>query len=518
MTTPVDTRQNQLAIIRKIRAGEALNGIGPGDCGEKTVIFSEAVRTYEETGRDPGPALRVICTDPELLRLASEDSEPAELEPEPDVPPLPVGIDSFESSTGWLNQYQIYAMQISPMTPVDFHQSAGLWLASVAIARRLKVSLSFGDIYPNLFILWVASTTLHRKTTAFDIARRIARRVMPHLLTVQDATPEALLSDLAGREPTHFEMLAESDKELWQKSRDFAAQKGLTLDELSSLIATSNKDYGSGLLETLIRLYDCDERYARSTRAAGLTIIKNAYLSLMGASTPIALAPFLNNNKMWSMGFWPRFALLTPEGRPDWKEPADNPVEPLELASRLQQLMDRLPVSVWPEPPGALTVELAGGVYHHWQRYNKAISYDLLTDDLDERLHGTYGRMPTQVIKIATILAALDWRNEPAPVIQNYHLGQAIAICEKWRASAHRVLSVVTKTEFNVLQERIVKQVSRAGQAGATMREIYRLMKDRSPVEIEDGLNQLIKVGMIEDLQQSPGQKGGRPTVRYRLV
>jgi hypothetical protein len=282
-------------------------------------------------------------------------------------------------------------------------------------------------------------------------------------------------------------------------------------------MANTGKDYNAGLTETLLRLFDCDESYTRSTRSQGLTIIKNAYLALLGASTPGALSPHLSNKRLWSMGFWPRFAILTAEKRPEWREP-EEAEEPQALTTGLERLLERLPSATWPDQPQALTVTFAEGVYQSWNQYNKTVSYDLLTDELDERLHGTYGRLPTQVIKVATILAALDWKEEAAPVIRAYHLAQAIAICEKWRASAHRALRMANESKFNVLQERIVKQLSKAGGIGATLRDVYKAMKDRTPDQIEDALRQLIKARMVEDIEQPGGPKGGAPTVRYRLV
>ncbi|MBN1991455.1 MAG: DUF3987 domain-containing protein [Anaerolineae bacterium] len=433
--------------------------------------------------------------------------------------PLPENVPVFDRNhtSHWLGLYVDYGHKVSPMTPFMFHQSAGLWLASVAIARRLKVSMPFGDVYPNLFVVWIAPTTLFRKTTALDVARRISRRVMPHLLTAQDSTPEAMLSDLAGRQPTKFELLSEPDQKQWQKSRNFCAQRGWSLDEISGLLASAGRDYNAGLIEALLRLFDCDENFTRSTKSSGLVIVKNAYLSLLGASTPGAISSHLNNSRLWAMGFWPRFAILTPETRPEWAEPG-HVDEPGELSAGLSRLLNRLPGSTWPEPPPALDVTFASGVFQDWSRYNRAVSFDLLTGDLDSRLHGSYGRLPVQVLKVATILAALDWNDEPAPVIESYHFAHAVAICEKWRASAHRVLEMSNQTDFSTLQERIIRQLGRHEPQGATLRDLYKAMKDRTPDEIEDALCQLEKTAMVQIIEQKPGAKGGRRTTRYKLA
>lgn len=470
-----------------------------------------------KTWQDVKPVLFPAHPASQPAHPATEDE--AESEPLPDIEPLPADIPYFDRphTDHFTGLFVDYALKVSPMTPADFHESAGLWLASVAIARRLKVPMPFGDVYPNLFILWMAHTTLYRKTTALDVARRIARRIMPHLLMPQDSTPEAMLADLAGREPVNLDNFSDANKEIWKRGRNFAAQRGWSLDELSSLLAGAGKDYNQGLTEGLLRLYDCDEKFSRSTRSGGLTIVENSYLALLGASTPGAMATHINNTRLWSMGFWPRFAILTPEERPEWQEPQEA-TEPAQLGAALHNLLNRLPASVWPDPPQALTVTLADGVYQTWQRYNKAVSYDLLTDELDERLHGAYGRLPTQVIKVATILAALDWTDEPAPVIQSYHLAHAIAICEKWRASAHRAIEMANEDETSKFEKRVIKQLGRYGTQGATLRTLHQGMKDKSAGDVEGVLLQLVKLGMVAEEETEPGPKGGRKTTIYKLI
>jgi len=60
------------------------------------------------------------------------------------------------------------------MTPDQFHESAALWLVGVAVARRLYLPMSWGRVYPNLMVVWIAPTTLFHKSTALEIARSLA--------------------------------------------------------------------------------------------------------------------------------------------------------------------------------------------------------------------------------------------------------------------------------------------------------------------------------------------------------
>jgi hypothetical protein len=432
------------------------------------------------------------------------------------VPPLPVSLTIPEpGASEWLDSYITYAEAVSPMTPRLFHESAGLWLGAVAIARRLVVPMAFGKVYPNLWALWLAPTTLYRKSTALTLAEQLALDVFPHLLAPSETTPEAMLSDLAGKEPTGWESMEAAELEEWQRERNFAAQRGLLLDELSGLTAGFGRDYNAGLMEGLLRFFDCTPRYVRSTRGQGRVTIRNAYLSILGGSTPSAMAPHLGAERLWSNGWWPRFALLAPEGKPAWSEP-QNIDRPRALDAGLRHLHERLPAPTYPKPPEALTVILGDGVHQVWARYNRALSYDLLDGTLDPRLFGTYGRLPVLAIKVATILSALEWpKDHGAPRVEMRHLGRALRIIEAWRASAHRAIDMTAQAEGETTSEKVLRCVAKAGQEGATLRDLYRPLH-MSAGECELALRDLLRTGEVEIVTQPKGR--GRPTKRYRLV
>ena len=74
------------------------------------------------------------------------------------IPSLPsnlgCNLNSITSLGPWVDQYIEYANCISPLTPSLFHESAALWLASIAIARRAVVNMPFGKVFPNLYVIW----------------------------------------------------------------------------------------------------------------------------------------------------------------------------------------------------------------------------------------------------------------------------------------------------------------------------------------------------------------------------
>lgn len=472
-------------------------------------------------GLSNGPAIRaaVVAADPgaDLDELAPKP------QPDPgsgDMPELPESA-RLDPALGadvcpWLDLYTDYARKVSPMTPAIFHESAALWLACVAIARRLMLPMPYGEIYPNLFIAWVANSTLYHKTTALNVARAAARDAFPHLLAPQDTTPEAFLSDLAGQQPANYASMSLPEQQAWSKGRNFAAQRGWVVDEISGLMAGAGKDYNAGLLESLLRFYDCDEIFTRSTKKEGRVVVKNSYLALLGASTPTAMSLYLTAERLWGLGWWPRFAILTPtDERPAWQD-ATRAERPERLINDLARLYKRLPVATYPNFPTPETVYLGEGVYSAWQIYNRAMSYDLLTPELDTQLWATYGRLPTMVLKIAMILAALEWPEGGACQIELPQLARAMAIAETWRESAHRAKAGANDTGFDQIKKRILKQIAKY-PAGANISKIYRGMQDKTPSEIDLALSDMVLAGLVEKVDPEPGKKG-RPAERYKIV
>jgi hypothetical protein len=520
----------EAAALRKLIDGQPLNG----RLDQLSPEIQEIARAIQAA--PPSPDLRTRAfeaaianrPDGEMIRRAIFEADPGAdleaLQPEPlsvdSVPELPEGarLDPAlgKGAGAWLDTYTNYAKAISPMTPRTFHESAGLWLAAVAIARRLVLPMAFDEIYPNLFISWIAHTTLYRKSTALNVTRSVARDAFPHLLAPQDTTPEAFLSDLAGLQPANLAQLSLFEQENWTAERNFAAQRGWVLDEMSGLMAGAGKDYNAGLLEACLRFYDCDPVYTRSTRNQGRVVVRNSCLSLLGASTPAALSFHMTAERLWGMGWWARFALLTPEPeRPAWRDAIETP-RPKAIVDGLLSLYDRLPAAQWPEQTKAQTVHLGAGVFDHWNRYNKALSCDLLTEELPGQLWGSYGRLPTMALKVAMILAALDWQPETPCKIELPHLARALEITEAWRASAHRAIETANANEVDVIFKRIMRQLAKH-PSGATVRDIYRFIKDKSPAVIEAALGEMVLAGLIEESEPEQGKRG-RPVKRFALI
>jgi hypothetical protein len=459
-----------------------------------------------------GKAGRAILqgTAPAAPRPEIGSADLLDLPQEAQIPPA---IQEAGQEVGhWLSDFVAFAGDVSERTPHLFHEAIGLWIGGLAIARRLRLRLRHGDLYPNLYVLGVADTTLYAKSTGLEVGSRLIHDCFPQLLFANDFTPEAMLSDLAGREPAnlHAADLTERDRELWLAGRNFSAQRGVILEEMSALLAGLRRDYMTGMAELLLRLYDCPDLYRRNTRGAGFVVVRNAYLSLLGMTTPARLRG-AEIHTAWHDGLFARFGLLTPEAPP--ARPGDDfersrPPYPPHLLADLTHLANaRLPIQKFPDPVLARDVEMSDDAKAAWWQYFVALTHTLLTSDNPpaHQLWGNYARLPAQALKIALILAALDWgcghQQEPRLTLPHYARAQGIA--ERWRASAHRLLDMLSNREVAAefgKEDRILQLVRGAGPKGIAARDLYRTLKLRR-TDFDDLVAGLSRDGLIQSIQ-----------------
>ena len=410
---------------------------------------------------------------------------PAEIPP-PEKPLPPIGEIALP---GWLNQYTAWASRIGNQTPVLFHQAAGIWLLAVAIARRIYVTAPWGvKLCPNLYMMLVADTTFYRKTTAFKLAEGVIREAVPHMLMPTPGSPERFQEALSGKLPGNYRELTYAQQELLSKARGFAAQRGLFKDEIAGLFGAFNKrDYMAGMKDLIMELYDCPD-YSDKDTQTGLTIVQNAAPSILGVTTPAGLAAAITPAD-WANGLLPRFLLLTPE--PDYEErPTLKHYEPPPAAvvEGLKTLHQRLPLPAqegdgWAAPE-ALEVETQ--CWDAVQAYSNRLRRLCDPNDetpLDDRLKGVYGRLHVQAVKLALILATLDWMgsDSPKPAITLDHWRTAETVAEHWRLSAHRLAdhldrSGAARDELRA-QDRMLALFREAGRPGLRLRDAYRSLK-----------------------------------------
>jgi hypothetical protein len=440
---------------------------------------------------------------------------------------IPAGYENNPAGR-WLQDYMQLAHQVAPMSDEAFHQSAGLFLLSTALARRVYVQAGVQRIFPNLYQLIVAQSTLHHKTTALAVSQALMKKSgLDLLLLASRQTPESLIAEMGTIRPTTFESWSADEKRRWLDERAFSAQRGWEIDEASHLLDSFNRDYTAGLLPLVLSMYDCPEREVSQTLGRGRQSVSHAYLSIFGATTPSAMAAHIQRGANWSNGLWARIAIITPRKPiPDWHFFPENITIPDDLAQHLRHLaFSVLPIpivnevagEVRVEPPVAIPAQLAPGVYEAWERYAKAVGYDLLLDgNVDQRLWPSYGRLYIMAIKVAMLLATSDWSTQPQrgpfPMIELAHWYQAQAIAETWRESVHRLLNEFELGGDNQREDQVLRVLSRAAASGMTAREIGQLAHLKRD-EVDALLLVLERDGLVERVHVE-----GQRAIRFHLM
>jgi hypothetical protein len=140
---------------------------------------------------------------------------------------------------------------------------------------------------------------------------------------------------------------------------------------------------------------------------------------------------------------------------------------------------------------------------------------------LDERLRGNYGRFPVLTIKLALILALMDWVEDGAkesPRISLAHWARAQMLTEEYRASAHRLLADLNVSQDVKNEQKILDFILRAQQEKPpTKREIHRGTGIKNRKEAYAAVEALLDSGAIEEIERRNG-RGGRPTKGYTVV
>lgn len=447
------------------------------------------------------------------------------------VPPLPAAArltaaQEAEAAEvgGWLTDYVAWAGASANETPLLFHQGAGLYLAAVAVGRRLYINTPWRQqVFPNLYAMTVAVSTYYRKSAGLSLAAEVARAAMPHMILPQPGSPENFMNMLGGVLPPNFNEIPQPDQARLTKGNTFAAQRGILRDELSALFKSMGRDYMAGLKELIMQLYDCPAYLDSNTNNRGLVVIHDTALSILGAATPAELACALTVND-WYNGNLARFALLTPE--PDYAErPAQRKsVTPDSLVARLKRLHERLPAppsaGALGDKPQAEAWSLVAPVWDLCHAYEQALRRMTAPDSaLDDRLRAVYGRLHVQALKVAIVLSALDWSDANAdghPAVSAAHWFRAQQITEQWRASAHRLLHELGETEESRLEVRAIRLL-RAHPEGLSVRHLYRILKSaRKPVV--EMLNALEQDGQVKKVVPPADSRPGPKPELYVLV
>jgi len=260
---------------------------------------------------------------------------------------------------------------------------AGLYLLSVATLRRVKIPLSIGDVWPNIWGLIIGQSTLSRKTTVLDFVRDITNNPQLYIYRgSEDFSPEGLLTELS-EEGTRFYII----------------------DEFARLLAVMRKTWGEGLADVLMNLYGCKNLRRRLRK--NTYDIKEPFVCMIGATTPVNLLKNSDQDLLTS-GFYPRFLIVAPQRKKETKPIKQDPrfsFEMEQISECLGNLVERI-IKTTQNRDGSFKV--INATFKDEERMSEIVNNIVVSDDEDEVRKEIalifQGRYNIYTLKIALLL------------------------------------------------------------------------------------------------------------------
>lgn len=319
--------------------------------------------------------------------------------------------------------------------PKQYHRALGASILSTVMTPHISLRTSFGIFVPNIWVMILAGTTLTRKSTSLDIARRLLDDVMDDYLLATDGSPEGLLTELGVRD---------GKVSLFHR------------DEITGFMASViHKEYMSGLLEGFTRLYD-GQPEVRMLRREKIEI-NNPHLIIMSGGIKSRMEEIVGMEHIRS-GFLPRFIFVTGTTTPEQMRPigppSDEEIMPLlgEETPRDKMVNLLWRIHHYYNEPEKTTEEsnvinIAGitkisapakpkhvrlqGTPEFWQRLQELEedSRKLGAESSDPNLYGPlYDRLKNSILKVAILLCGANLRDK----ITEEDLQKAIYLGEEW--------------------------------------------------------------------------------------
>lgn len=298
-------------------------------------------------------------------------------------------LDLALPESGFLKDYYDFAKELTD-APEHYHIFGGLSVLSAVVGNNIHLPFGPWKIYPNLWIVLLAPSSIFRKSTVITIARKLITRVDSKIILPNEFTPEVLVSSME------------------------ANPKGILIwSEFASALSNFERSYMMGTKEFLTDVYDCPPLYRRKIREKEFTI-ENPCLSILAGT---AIDWFLSKCKEGDVrgGFLARFVYVpaTAKTKRISIPPAYDPHSLECLKEKLIRIRDI---------KGEADVE---GVFSIYDKWAKAHDEELEKETDQERLSGFFTRLSIYALKFAMLYQLAQDRSV---VISDEAITRAIAL------------------------------------------------------------------------------------------
>lgn len=232
--------------------------------------------------------------------------------------------DKLLPKPGFLTDFVLATRGIETPTLLSFWSA--VWTLSSALKRDAYFRWFPDPLYPNFFIVLVAPPRICAKSTAIRQFGEKALVDFPQMYSdprMQFAKEVNLLRTKATPEAIEVALKPQENVVIKHKGKNYFGSKGSEVSVVVPELATflGKQKYNSGLINTLIDLYDCKDVDSRDTVGRGHVVFKNIFFTLIGATTVTGINESIPTEAMGG-GFLSRLILVhSPVATRSYPEP-----------------------------------------------------------------------------------------------------------------------------------------------------------------------------------------------------
>ena len=393
----------------------------------------------------------------------------------------------------WLEGYCEFTEDFEP--PKVFNKWCGLIALAAATGRKVWLAEANTHIYPNLFVVLVASSGVG-KTTAM-------REVKPFI--------DELGVVMSAGKPSPAKFLT-------SMSQAVQPVEGLGLltnyliwaEELPSFLGTDA--YKNGLIADLTTLYDCPDLWSKETHVRQVEEIAGAYLCMIGGTTAEGLFDVMPKGSV-TQGFTAR--LLFIHALYNEKRVVEKP-----WGAKQEALLEPLKHDIKQIAKLRGPAKFSDIARVMWADYyvNRPQADE---EFADTRLQGYAARKPFYAKKLALLLSVSEG---DTLVVEAHHLEKAFKLIEEVDRTLNRVYSDIAPSVAIQSYGKIVARLQRHGGKMTRSKLMQSFAYAMDAQDFSKAVDALRDMGLIDVETFTPkgplGSRtgGGRSTTVYTLT
>lgn len=372
--------------------------------------------------------------------------------------------------------YMNYVGTLSDAYP-EWHFAAALSLLSILADRKIRMKLSIGEIFTNIWIIGLGDSTISRKTTAMTAADGIASLIGIKYKRLPDSfSPESFVEKMSDLSHSY----------LW-------------IDEVGQLLKSTQKTYMEELVDIFCKLYDCGnfERMLRSSHKKNVKtnfLIEKTYLTQWLFTTP---ENFKANTTILDVisGWLVRYLYIYPEYSKEWKgfrkiTDTDNKM----LGDLILMLKQRIEFI---SKNKMIDMDLTTESWEFYENWSKKRENDILKYD-DKIAKAIFGRLQIYALKMAMLFQFGEKKFKN--IIDKKNLQESCRLIDEYfLPTAKKIIIEIGLDEEHNLIEKIISILKRSG-GSITRRKLLQSLHKRLK-DVEASLESLEESGEIKQFK-----------------